>query len=75
MQSNLVKYNKSFYTLAALETARRDYRQLAEIELTNADGYYICAFQNCVIDADRIIHEFDNYLIELLNSQGTSEAR
>ena len=32
--------------------------------------YYVCTFPNCITDSQRIVNEFNNYLIELMNARG-----
>lgn len=70
--SNRIKYAKPFYSKLVLAAAINAYRKIANISLSEDDNYYYCEFFNCIVPADRIIHEFDNYLIELLNSQEVS---
>ena len=51
-------------------TAIEDYKRIAAIELVDNGNHYLCVFQNCVVDSKRVINEFDNYLIELMNARG-----
>ena len=74
MKSNIQLYHKAFYRLPILLTAIDDYRRIATINLSDEVEYYRCTFTNCVVDSTRVICEFNNYLIELLNSQGADSA-
>ena len=70
MKSNTQFYHKKLYTLPILLTAIEDYKRIADISLSHEGDYFLCAFSNCVVDPERVVCEFHNYLIELLNSQG-----
>lgn len=70
MKSNIQVYHKTLYPLPVLLTAIEDYRRIAEISLSDDGDYFRCSFTNCVVDPVRVVYEFHNYLIELLNSQG-----
>ena len=70
MKSNTQFYHKILYPLPILLTAIEDYKRIADISLSNEGDYFLCVFSNCVVAPERVICEFHNYLIELLNSQG-----
>ena len=70
MKSNIQLYHKAFYPLPVLLAAINDYKHIAVITVSDEGDYFRCSFTNCVVDSVRVIHEFHNYLIELLNSQG-----
>ena len=53
--------------------AAADYSKLAKIKLSNADDYILCEFHDCVLEPERIADEFENYLVELINSGWTSD--
>jgi hypothetical protein len=70
MKSNTQFYHKSLYPLSILQTAIEDYGRIAEISLSNEGDYFCCTFSGCAVAPERVVCEFHNYLIELLNSQG-----
>ena len=70
MKSNQQTYHKSLYSEAVLQNAIHDYRNLATITLSDEVDNYLCIFSDCIVAPERVIHEFDNYLIELINAQG-----
>ena len=70
MKSSDNRYSKEFYRADDVSAAIRDYKKLAKITISEENGYYICTFSDCLIDPKRIVLEFDNYLIELMNSRG-----
>ena len=53
-----------------MKTAIRDYGRIATIILHDNRDNYLCTFCDCVVDTKRVMHEFGNYLIELMNTQG-----
>lgn len=70
MRSNEQIYTKNFYSREVLNQAIDDYKRIAVIELLEDGQYYHCAFSQCAVDTQLVINEFNNYLIELLNSKG-----
>lgn len=70
MKSDIQIYAKAIYTRDAIESAIQDYTHIARIELTENQTHYICRFRNCVVAVQRVICEFNNYLIELMNARG-----
>ena len=70
MKSNIHFYHKALYPFPVLLAAIEDYRRIATVSLSDEGDYFQCVFTNCVVDPERVICEFDNYLIELINSQG-----
>lgn len=68
MKNNVRYYSKEFYPIAVIQKAIHAYSKLAAIDVSEEKEYYKCIFSDCVIDSERIVCEFDNYLIELLNS-------
>ena len=72
MKNKVQYYSKEFYPIAIIQKAIHAYSKLAVIDISEERDCYKCLFFDCAIDPERIICEFDNYLIELLNS---TEAR
>ena len=72
MKSSIKHYSGKIYSKEAILSAIHDYKRLTTIKLTINDEYYTCEFTDCKYDSKRIIAEFDNYLIELLNSHGAT---
>lgn len=70
MRSNEQVYTKAFYSSEVLSQAIDDYKKIAKIKLHDGGEYYKCEFLRCVADTQLVINEFNNYLIELLNSKG-----
>lgn len=71
MKNKVQYYSKKFYPVAIIKKAIQAYSKLAVVDVSEEKEYYKCIFSNCVIDAERIACEFNNYLIELLNSTET----
>lgn len=72
MKSNERVYTKDFYSKVVLNQAIDDYKKIAKIKLLEEGKHYKCVFFRCAVDVQLVINEFDNYLIELLNSTGVS---
>lgn len=70
MKNDTQVYSKAIYTREAVESAIIDYGHISTIELRENQTHYICKFKRCVVSVQRVICEFDNYLIELMNTQG-----
>ena len=72
MRSNEQVYTKTFYSKEVLNQAIDDYKKIAKIKLLEDGDHYKCEFFRCAVDTQLVINEFNNYLIELLNSKGES---
>ncbi len=70
MKAEIQHYTKLFYTETALKNAIRDYASLGMISLHEEQGCFVCEFSSCAINTRRVMLEFNNYLIELMNQQG-----
>ncbi len=70
MKSNKERFAKAFYSHDAISGAIKDYSKLASISCVEEGEYYVCTFPNCITDSQRIVNEFNNYLIELMNARG-----
>ena len=72
MKDNRQIYCKEVYPVSIIREAIKDYERIATIEVSDDGKNYCCTFKHCAVDTARVIREFDNYLIELLNSHGAS---
>lgn len=72
MKDNIQLYSKTFYSKKVLTKAISDYHRIATIKLSENGSHYMCEFRKCVVDEQTVMNEFNNYLIELLNSSGDS---
>ena len=61
-------YNKAIYPESVLRRAARDYASLGTVNIAEADNANVCFFSSSLVEPERMAEEFDNYLIELLNS-------
>ena len=73
MKNNVQKYSNKVYSLSAIKKAINDYGNIARILLSEKEGYYTCEFYNCQIDSQRVMLEFDNYLVELMNTKSNND--
>lgn len=70
MRHDTQVYSKSIYAREAIESAILAYKHIATVELTETQTHYVCRFRKCVVSVQRVICEFSNYLIELMNTRG-----
>ncbi|MGI6337107.1 MAG: HxsD-like protein [Eubacteriales bacterium] len=70
MESDKQRFSKAFYSSEAIRSAIKDYKKIASISYAEENGYYVCTFSKCITKTQRVIYEFNNYLIELMNSRG-----
>ena len=68
MDRNDKTYDKNIYPRFVLESAISAYKSIASIKIKEKDGAFMCSFGKSKADTQIVINEFDNYLIELLNS-------
>ncbi len=66
-------YIKQIYTSQVIAEAIKAYGKIASISMSEKDEHYVCVFTNCVVDPERVMLEFDNYLIELLHLHESKE--
>ena len=72
MKNDIQRFSKAFYSSESIKRAIKDYKRIATITCSEEERYYVCRFSNCVIDTQKVINEFNNYLIELMNSRGAN---
>ena len=65
-----LKLNKDLYPLEFIKTAADTYHDLCTISVVERSPYYICLFSDCIYNEEITKKEFENYLIDLLNSHG-----
>jgi|GEM_PF-6433479 len=68
MSNDEKSYDKRIYPRQTLENAVFAYKGIANIRINEERDSYKCVFGKSSIDTKTVINEFDNYLIELLNS-------
>lgn len=61
-------FNRFLYPEKLLRKAIVDYVSVGEIELIPTQNGFRCVFSSMLVDPEQMANEFDNYLIELLNS-------
>jgi hypothetical protein len=61
-------YHNNLYPLEIINVAVSAYSRIAEISLEQCGDYTLCRFSRCVVSSALVVNEFDNYLIELMNS-------
>ena len=67
MMSELL-LSKEIYKIHHIQEASHQFSSLCKIEISEHKEYYLCAFSSCVYDVAETIKEFENYLIDLMNT-------
>lgn len=63
----IINYNSEFYSLKNILAAAKAYQELADITVSEYTEGFTVTFHNCRYDETRTVHEFDNYVISLMN--------
>ena len=63
-----LKLNKSIYEREAVAAAISAFGEVATISLTEDNSYWICSFDGCRYDEKQTLHEFENYVIDFMNT-------
>jgi DUF1009 family protein len=69
MVKNEISYDYTLYPLAVLENAANAYRDIATIRIKSFNDHALCKFIKKEISISMVINEFNNFLIELMNSK------
>lgn len=64
-----LKLNKQIFDGFVIETAISAYKGLATIDLLDGIDYWICSFFDCEYPEELTALEFENYVIDLMNSK------
>lgn len=64
-----LRLNKALYEKDSLQDAVNAYRELAKIEVREQDPYWIIHFRQCRYEERQTAAEFENYLIDRMNSR------
>ena len=64
------EYKKIFYPEDVIRKAIISYSSLVRVSCTINDNAIICSFEVLKGNTEEVINEFDNYLIEVMNTMG-----
>ena len=64
---NRVEFDLTIYSESAVLRAIEDYREICNIAVSVKNGLLICEFSDCKYELTATIHEFSNYVIDLMN--------
>lgn len=65
---NKLKLNTNIFNKICIEKAIQAYENICSIKISEIDNYIICEFTNCIYDIEETIKEFENYVIDLMNT-------
>ncbi len=68
MKMNELFLNKNYYSREHIAAAVTAFAGLCRVELSETDDHYVCVFSKCTYDVDVTKKEFENYLIDLINT-------
>ena len=66
---NELYLNKLIYNKSSILQAQNAYRNICTIFINENADYWICEFQNCKYEEVITIKEFENFLIDILNTR------
>ena len=70
MNNNLELLNKELYKYEDIILVTKVFSHLALIEVEEDNNYWKCRFKNCRYNTEQTELEFENYLIDYINSKG-----
>jgi len=68
MKMNKLILEREIYSESMIKKAIEDYSLIAQIKMDKNDSGIVCTFIKTEYDLDKTIDEFENYLIDLTNS-------
>lgn len=68
MKMNELKLSKDIFEVNAIENAILQYKDICIISKNENSDYYTLIFSDCVYSVEETINEFENYVIDLMNS-------
>lgn len=63
-----LKLNTNIFTKDHIIKAAEAYKDICKIAITEEDGYIFCEFTDCIYCIDETVKEFENYVIDLMNT-------
>lgn len=70
--NNQSSYELSLYEKEKILVAAAAYKSFCSIEILQQDQKLVCTFRSDKVPVDRVMNEFDNYLIELMQSKASA---
>lgn len=71
MVMNKLRLNKNIYDQSYIQLAIHAFEDLCTIIFKDEEKYYTCLFNDCKYDIKETKKEFENYLIDLINSNSS----
>lgn len=66
---NKLKLTTNIFSKAYIEEAIRAYKDICNIEISEINNYIVCKFTDCIYNTEETIKEFENYVIDLMNTK------
>ena len=68
MNSSRLELNSDIYDMDSVKYSAEKYSGIANIDISQKDGYIICEFSECKNGTERTVREFENYVIYVSNT-------
>ena len=65
---NELYLSTEIYSVEIIKAAIRQFASLSDINLITESSYYKCIFSECIYDTEETMKEFENYIIDSMNS-------
>lgn len=65
--------NKDIYSENSILIAREQFNKLCKVQIVQYDVYCKCIFSECIYDENETVKEFENYLIDFINTRGKND--
>lgn len=63
--------NKNIYVKRNIQVVIEVFKKLCKVTIEENSKYWELTFSECVYDKTRTVKEFENYLIDYINSEGS----
>lgn len=68
---NKLKLNSNIFSIIHVKKAITAYKDICKIDINEINNYIACEFKDCVYDLEETKKEFENYVINLMNTNNT----
>ena len=70
--TSVLQLSRELYPIESIKEAITAFQDLCKIRISTHDKkYYTCSFSSCLFDTTITMREFENYLIDLVNTKDT----
>lgn len=67
---NEIKWDKDIYSESVIRLTAKEFRNLCKVDIQETKDSFICCFHSLsAIQEELVISEFENYMIDYINSE------